>query len=77
MTLPNQVFLTRKTVLLALGGRRQLVKAERSGHLRRLTLCGYKIAHYSRAEVVHYLAEFGGLHVGLDGANPKRETVAP
>lgn len=77
MTLPAQVYLTRKTVLTALGGRRQLAKAEASGHVRRLRLAGYKIAHYARADVVRYLGEVGGLHVALDREMNGRETTGP
>jgi hypothetical protein len=77
MTLPQRVYLTRKDVLTALGGRRQLAKAEASGHLRRVPLAGYKIAHYVRADVVRYLTQVGGFTGPLDGASPAPKTATP
>lgn len=62
-TLPHRVYLTRKVVAAALGGRRQLELAEAEGRIRRVSVRGYKIAHYYRAEVVALLSEKGALAV--------------
>lgn len=50
--LPEKVFLKRKPVLQAVGGRAELEKLENEGMLTRLYLTGYKCAHYRRAQVM-------------------------
>lgn len=50
-SLPPKIYLRRKDVIAAVGGRRQLQRLELSKALRRYHLPGYSRAHYLRAEV--------------------------
>lgn len=77
MTIPSQIYLTRKAVIVALGGRRRLEKCEAAGELHRVFIRGYKIAHYRRAEVVRLLEVVGGHYVALDRPSGARETPGP
>lgn len=58
--LPKKIYLTRKEVLVAVGGRVQLEMLEAARKLRRHTLPGYVRAHYLRAEVKRVLDDLGG-----------------
>lgn len=77
MTIPGQIYLTRKAVVVALGGRRQLEKCEAAGELHRVIINGYKIAHYRREEVVRLLEVAGSHKVALDRPIGGRETPRP
>lgn len=59
-TLPEKVYLKRKIVLQAVGGRTELDKLERNGELHRVPLVGYKCAHYRRTEVVAVVKKIHG-----------------
>lgn len=50
-TLPERLYLKRKIVLQAVGGRSALAAHERAGDLTRVRLTGYKCAHYLRTQV--------------------------
>jgi len=58
--LPQKVYLRRKEVCAAVGGRRQLAALERAGKVRAIRLPGYTRQHYTRASVTAALAELGG-----------------
>ena len=55
--LPSKVYLRRKEVETAVGGRRQREALEASGRLRAVRLPGYTHKHYPRASVASLLAE--------------------
>ena len=59
VVLPNKVWLKRADVLEAVGGRRELERLEAAGELHRVPLRGYRVAHYSRREVVGILDRAG------------------
>lgn len=54
-TLPAKVYLTRKDVLAAVGGRVQLERLEAAQQLKRRILPGYTHARYLRADVKRVL----------------------
>ncbi len=58
--LPQKVWLRRKEVETAVGGRRQLEALERTGVLRGVVLPGYKLKRFPRAAVQGILAELAG-----------------
>ena len=60
MILPQKVWLRRKEVEVAVGGRRQLEALERSGALTGVVLPGYKQRRFARAAVQGVLVELGG-----------------
>lgn len=57
--LPDKIYLARKEVLKAVGGRTQLERLERTGLLRRHVLRGYVHARYLRGEVKRVLDDQG------------------
>jgi hypothetical protein len=59
-TLPERVYLKRKAVLQAVGGRSALEAHERAGELTRVKLTGYKCAHYLRAQVLIVVKKIHG-----------------
>lgn len=59
-TLPPQIWLRRKQVEAAVGGRRQLETLERSGALTGTVLPGYQHKRFARAKVQEILATLGG-----------------
>lgn len=58
--LPAKIYLTRKEVLKAVGGRVQLEMLEAAKKLKRRFLPGYTRAHYLRADVKRVLDDLGG-----------------
>jgi hypothetical protein len=58
--LPHKVWLRRKEVESAVGGRRQLETLERSGTLTGVVLPGYKQRRFARAAVQEILGSLGG-----------------
>lgn len=50
-TLPAKIYLRRKEVETAVGGRRQREALEAAGHLKPVRLPGYEHAHYIRGDV--------------------------
>lgn len=58
--LPQRIYLTRKDVLAAVGGRVQLEMLEAARKLSRVKLPGYTRAHYLRADVKRVLDDLGG-----------------
>ena len=59
VVLPNKVWLRRADVLEVVGGRRELESLEAADELHRVQLRGYRVAHYSRREVVGILDRAG------------------
>lgn len=59
ITLPAKIYLSRKDVLAAVGGRVQLERLERAGALKRRFLPGYVHARYLRADVKRVLDDLG------------------
>ena len=60
LPLPNKVYLRRKEVEAAVGGRRQLDLLEKTGQLRGVRLPGYDRKHYARATVQIVLVRLFG-----------------
>lgn len=58
--LPEKVYLKRKAVLQAVGGRSELDKLERQQELTRVRLTGYKCAHYLRTQVLAVVKKIHG-----------------
>lgn len=58
--LPNKIYLTRKDVLTAVGGRAQLERLEAAKKLTRRYPPGYTHARYLRADVKRVLDDLGG-----------------
>jgi hypothetical protein len=58
--LPEQIYLTRKVVLTAVGGRAQLERLEAERKLTRRYPAGHVRARYVRAEVKRVLDDLGG-----------------
>lgn len=58
--LPEQIYLSRQTVLAAVGGRRQLERLESQKRITRHHLPGYTRARYLRAEIKRVLDDLGG-----------------
>lgn len=59
-TLPLKIWLRRKEVESAVGGRRQLESLERSGTLTGTVLPGYQHKRFARAKVQDVLTALGG-----------------
>ena len=59
-SLPSKVYLRRKEVETAVGGRRQREALESTGKLRPIRLPGYDHKHYVRAEVQSLIASLMG-----------------
>lgn len=58
--LPNRIYLTRKEVLTAVGGRPQLERLEAEKRLVRTYPAGHVRARYVRADVKRVLDDLGG-----------------